>query len=174
MLIDGGLADTQATGNLLEGDAIAEMLHDNVAIDGRIQLVNTLVEGSQFFFESFRRRNGCVEVEEVEVLHSFLYLTATNHIQASVSYACKQISLGCLFPEIAMIVKKLGEDVVHHILALSIVVQKCGGQPIQLTVMLFEQLFEFTLICHTLLIHTKNELLNPKRQLFIFFLQIHQ
>ena len=53
------------------------------------------------------------------------------------------------------------KDVVHHILALSIVVQKDGGQPIHLTVMLSEQLFEFLLICHTLLIHTKTDLLNP-------------
>jgi hypothetical protein len=35
----------------------------------------------------------------------------------------------------------MGKDVVHHILALSIVVQKHGGQPIHLTVMLSEQLF---------------------------------
>ena len=42
-----------------------------------------------------------------------------------------------------MIVKKSGEDVVHYILALSIVVQKYGGLPIHLTVMLPEQLFEF-------------------------------
>ena len=55
----------------------------------------------------------------------------------------------------------MGKDVVHYILALSIVVQKHGGQPIHLTVMLSEQFFEFTLICHTLLIHTKIDLLNP-------------
>ncbi len=54
----------------------------------------------------------------------------------------------------------MGEDVVHYILALCIVVKKYGGQPIHLTVMLSEQLFEFTLFCHTLLIHTKTELLN--------------
>ena len=60
----------------------------------------------------------------------------------------------------------MGKDVVHHILALSIVVQKYGGQPIHLTVMLSEQLFEFLLICHTLLIHTKIDLLNPLWQFF--------
>jgi hypothetical protein len=65
-----------------------------------------------------------------------------------------------------MTIKKSGEDVVHHILAFGIVVQKYGGQPIHLTVMLFEQLLEFLWICHTLLIHTKTDLLNPKRQLF--------
>ena len=54
----------------------------------------------------------------------------------------------------------MGEDVVHYILALCIVVKKYGGQPIHLTVILPKQLFEFTLICHTLLIHTKIELLN--------------
>ena len=55
----------------------------------------------------------------------------------------------------------MGEDVMHHILALCIVVKKYGGQPIHLTVMLPKQLFEFLLICHTLLIHAKTELLNP-------------
>ena len=60
----------------------------------------------------------------------------------------------------------MGEDVVHNILALCIVVQKYGGQPIHLTVMLSKQLFEFTLICHTLLIHTKTDLLNPLWQFF--------
>ena len=63
----------------------------------------------------------------------------------------------------------MGEDVVHHILALRIVVQKYGGQPIHLTVMLSKQLFEFTLICHTLLIHMKTELLNP---LWLFFCKV--
>jgi hypothetical protein len=41
-------------------------------------------------------------------------------------------------------------------------VQKYGGQPIHLAVMLFEQRFKFPMICHTLIIHTKNDLLNPK------------
>ncbi len=36
MLIDGGFADTQTIGNLLEGDTIAEMLHDDVATNGRL------------------------------------------------------------------------------------------------------------------------------------------
>ena len=66
----------------------------------------------------------------------------------------------------------MGEDVVHYILALCIVVKKYGGQPIHLTVMLSEQLFEFTLICHTLLIHTKTELLNPLWQVFCAKLQL--
>ena len=61
----------------------------------------------------------------------------------------------------------MGEDVVHYILALCIVVKKYGGQPIHLTVMLSKQLFEFTLICHTLLIHTKTELLNPFGKFFV-------
>ena len=61
----------------------------------------------------------------------------------------------------------MGEDVVHYIFALCIVVKKYGGQPIHLTVMLSEQLFEFTLICHTLLIHTKTELLNPFCKFFV-------
>ena len=34
MLIDGGFADAQTAGNLLEGDAIAEVLHDDVATNG--------------------------------------------------------------------------------------------------------------------------------------------
>ena len=34
MLIDGGFADAQMTGNLLEGDTIAEVLHDDVATNG--------------------------------------------------------------------------------------------------------------------------------------------
>ena len=166
MLIDGGFADTQVTGYLLEGHTIAEMLYDDEATDGRLQQVYAYTQGFQFFFESFRRRNGCVEVKKVEAFYPFLDLTATDHVQASVSYACKQIGLGCIFPKVVMIVKKSGEDVVHHILALSIVVQKYSGQPIHLTVMLLEQLFEFPLICHTLIIHMKTDLLNPKRQLF--------
>jgi hypothetical protein len=38
--------------------------------------------------------------------------------------------------------------------------QKYDGQPIHLTVMLLKQFLEFPLICHTLLIHTKTDLLN--------------
>ena len=34
MLIDGGFADAQTIGNLLEGDTIAEVLHDDVATNG--------------------------------------------------------------------------------------------------------------------------------------------
>ena len=97
------------------------------------------------------------------MFYPLLYLTVPNHVQASVSYACKQIRLSCIFPKVTMIVEEASEDVVHHILALNIVVQKYGGHPIHLTVMLFKQLFESTLICHTLIIHTKNDLLNPKR-----------
>ena len=62
MLIDGGFADTQVTGYLFEGHTIAEMLYDDVTTDGRFQLVYTLKQCFQFLFESFRRRNGCVEV----------------------------------------------------------------------------------------------------------------
>ena len=58
------------------------------------------------------------------MFHTFLYATVTNHVQTSVSYACKQIRLSCLFPKVAMIVKKPGEDIVHYIFALNIVVQK--------------------------------------------------
>ena len=46
-------------------------------------------------------------------------------------------------------------------IVVCIVVKKYGGQPIHLTVMLSEQLFEFLLICHTPIIHTKTDLLNP-------------
>ena len=67
-----------------------------------------------------------------------------------------------------MAIKKASEDVVHYILALGIIVQKYVGQAIHLTVMLFKQLFEFLLFCHTLLIHTKADLLNPQCQLFLF------
>ena len=35
MLIDSGLTDTLANGNLFKGDSIAIMLHDDVLIDGR-------------------------------------------------------------------------------------------------------------------------------------------
>ena len=100
------------------------------------------------------------------MFYPLLYLTFTDHVQASVSYACKQIRLSCIFPKVCIIIEEIGEDVVHHILALSIVVQEYSGQPIHLTVMLLEQLLEFTLICHTLLIHTRTDLLNPKRRLF--------
>ena len=164
MLIDSGLTDTHTTGYLLEGDAVAEMLRDNVSADGRFQQTYTFMQGLQFLIEPFHRDDRRVDVKQVEVFHALLYLSATNHIQASVSYACKQIGLGCLFPKIAMVVKKSGEDVVHNILALSIVVQKYNGQPIHLTVMLLKQFLEYFFICHTLLIHTKNDLLNPKRQ----------
>ena len=34
MLIDSSFTDTQTVGNLLEGDTIAEMLHDDVAANG--------------------------------------------------------------------------------------------------------------------------------------------
>ena len=102
MLIDSGLADTQAAGNLLEGDTVAEVLHDDVTADGWLQLVNALIQGYQFFFEFFRRCDGRVKVKEVEAFHPFLNLTVTHHVQASVSYACKQIGLGCLLFEVAM------------------------------------------------------------------------
>ena len=166
MLIDSGLADTHATGNLLEGDTVAEVLYDDVAVEGRLQLVYALIQSLQFLFEPFRRDDRRVEVKQVEAFHPFLYLSAADHVQASVSYACKQIGPGCLFPKVTMIVKKSGEDVVHHILALHIVVQKYGGQPIHLTIMLSEQRFEFPLICHTLLLHTKTNILNSIWQLF--------
>ena len=143
MLIDSGLADTHAAGNLFECDSISEMLHDDVAADGWFQQVNTLMQGFQFFFETFCRHDGRFKVQLVEVFHPLLYLLMTDHIQTSVSYACKKIGFCCLFPKITMIFKKSGEDVVHYILALSIVVQKYGGLPIHLTVMLPEQLFEF-------------------------------
>ena len=58
----------------------------------------------------------------------------------------------------------------HNVLALSIIVQKHGCQPIHLPVMLSEQrlkcLFSFR---HTPIIHIKTDLLNPKGHLFSFF-----
>jgi hypothetical protein len=60
-----------------------------------------------------------------------------------------------------MTVEQAGEDVVHDILARSIVVQEYGGQPIHLTVVLPEELLESCLVCHILLIHMKSDLLNP-------------
>ena len=54
-------------------------------------MVNALIKRFQFFFQPLRRCNGRVEVKQVEVFHPFLYLSATNHVQTSVSYACKQI-----------------------------------------------------------------------------------
>jgi len=171
MFIDGGLADTKTAGNLPEGDSFTEVLHDDVAADGRFQPADTLLQGFQFFFEPFRRSDACVKIQQVEVFHAFLYLTVANHVQASVSYACKQIGFSCFFPKVARTVEQLGEDVVHYILALRIIVQKYGGLPIHLTVMLFEQLFQFLFVCHTLLIHMKTGLLNPKQQLFSAKLQ---
>ena len=138
-----------------------EMQHDNVVANGWFQLTDTLLQGFQFLFEPFRRSDGRVEIQQVEAFHTLLYLTAANHVQSSVSYACKQIRLSCFIPKVTMIIEYLGEDVVHYICALRIIVQKYGGQPIHLTVMLFEQLLKFLFICHTFLIHTKNVLLNP-------------
>jgi hypothetical protein len=43
MLVDSGLANPKAKGNLLEGDAIAEVLQDDVSADGRFQEVNALI-----------------------------------------------------------------------------------------------------------------------------------
>ena len=43
MLIDGCFADAQTNGYLLEGDTIAEMLHNDVLADGRIELGYTLL-----------------------------------------------------------------------------------------------------------------------------------
>ena len=164
MLIDGGFADTHAAGDLLEGDTVAEVLQDDVAVEERLQQFYPLIQGLQFLIKPFRWDNRRVEVKQVEAFHPFLYLSTTDHVQASVSYACKQIGLDCLLPKVTRIIEKMGEDVVHHILAFSIVVQKYGGQPIHLTVMLLKQFLEFPLICHTFLIHTKTELLNPKQR----------
>ena len=166
MFIDGGLADTHAMGNLLEGDAIVEVLHDDITADGRLQLVYTLMQGFHFFFEPFCRHDGRVEIKEVKAFHLFLYLSATHHVHTSVSYACKQIGLGCLFPKIDMVIEQSDEDVVHYIFALCIIVQIYVGQPIHLTIMLFEQFLEFPFICHTIIIHAKIDLLNPKWHLF--------
>ena len=43
MLIDCGLTDTKDAGYLLEGNAIAEMLYDDVAANGRFQQVYTYI-----------------------------------------------------------------------------------------------------------------------------------
>ena len=43
MLIDSGFTDTQTKGNLLKGYSIAEMLHNDVLADGRIELGYTLL-----------------------------------------------------------------------------------------------------------------------------------
>ena len=139
-------------------------MHDDVAADGRLQLLDAPMQGFEFLFEVVRRRDCRFEVEQVEFFDPLLNPSAPNHVQASVSHACKQIRLDGFLLEVAVAVKKSGEDVVHHILALRIVVQKHGGQPIHLTIMLLEQLLKF-LLCHTIIIHTKNHLLNPKWQL---------
>ena len=143
-------------------------MHDDVAADGRLQLPDAPMQGLEFLFEVVRRRDGRFEVEQIKFFDPLLNPSAPNHVQASVSHACKQIRLDGFFLEVAVTVKKSSEDVVHHILALRIVVQKHGGQPIHLTIMLLEQLLKF-LLCHTIIIHTKNHLLNPKRQLFSIF-----
>jgi hypothetical protein len=103
----------------------------------------------EFFIESVCRSDVRFEVKKVKVLHALLYLSASHHVKASVTYACKQIALSCLFSEMTRIVEELGKDVVNHILALSIVVQKYGGQSIHLAVMLSEQRLELVSICHT-------------------------
>ena len=54
MLIDSGLADTLALGNLLKGYSIAIVLLDDVLIYGRIELGYTFLQGFQLFVESFR------------------------------------------------------------------------------------------------------------------------
>ena len=169
MLINGGLTDSYAKGNLLEGDTVAEMLHNDVAADGRLQQLYPLGQGFQFFFdlEAPCPPEGevprLVNVKQVEVFHPLLNLSIANHVHASVSYACKQISLGSVFPKITTTIEELGKDVVHYILAFRIVVQKYGGQPIHLTVMPLEQSTKFPFICHTLKIHTKVGFLNQKR-----------
>ncbi len=58
--------------------------------------------------------------------------------------------------------KHLVESINLQTSFFGITVQKYVGQAIHLTVMLSKQLFEFLLFCHTLLIHTKAELLNPQ------------
>ena len=100
------------------------------------------------------------------MFHPLLNLSVTDDVKTSVSYACNQIRLCRFFPEVAVASEKADEDVVHYILALSIIMQKYVGQPIHLTVMLFEQLLESFLFCHTLIIHTKTDLLNPKQPFF--------
>ena len=54
MLIDSGLADTLALGNLLKGYSIAIVLRDDILIYGRIELGYTFLQGFQLFVESFR------------------------------------------------------------------------------------------------------------------------
>ena len=107
MLIDSGLADTQATGNLLEGDTVAEVLQDDVAADRRFQETDSIVQDFQFFIKPVWQEDSGFKVKEVESLHPFLYLSATDYIQTSVPYACKQIGLGSLFPETIRIVEQL-------------------------------------------------------------------
>ena len=83
------------------------------------------------------------------MLYPLLYLSGTDHVQTSVPNACKQINLGRFFLEMMRIVENTSKDVVHHILALCIVVQKYGGQTIHLPIMLSEQHLNFIFICHT-------------------------
>ena len=149
MLIDGGLADTKPASDFLEGDAVAEVQNDDVTTDGRFQLVYTLMQGLQFLIEAFRRREHRIKIQQVEAFRSFLDLSVTDLIKTTVSYTGQQIRLGCLFPKTDLVIKQTNEDVVYYILAHSIVVQEDCGQTIHLTVMLFEQRFEFPLICHT-------------------------
>ena len=58
----------------------------------------------------------------------------------------------------------------HNVLALGIIMQKDGSQPIHLPVMLSEQRLKCLFSSrHTPIIHMKTDLLNPKGHFFPFF-----
>lgn len=172
MFINGGLADAQLLGNVTEGVAVAKVQFDNLPADGRREPADAFGQHVQLLGKVLGRSDGDVCIEHVEPGYAFLNLPVADYVHTSVSYASEQKRLCGVFPHIARVGEKLGKDVVHHVFAFRIIVQKQDGQPVHLPIMPHEQRLKVLCpVCHTLYIHTKNDLLNPRGGFFLFKLQ---
>lgn len=174
MLIDRRLADLKLVGYLAEGETVAEMALHDVAAHGRLQSADGFPQTFHLFTKLVLADDAGFKVEQVASLDALLYLSVAHQVQASVTYTGEQESLGCLYSDRMWGAEQTSEDVVHHVFALSIVVQKQGGQPIHLPVMLSEQRFKyFFSFPHTLIIHTKTNLLNPQDHFSCFKIEFN-
>ena len=165
VFVDGGLAHTVTAGYRTKGISVSEMLHDNVAAEGRLQQSDAIAQGVQFLGEQVDLRHRGIEVEEIKPRHPFLYLAVADDVQASVAYACQQITPFRLLTDVVLSVEKFGEDVVHHILAIRLIVQQRDGHSVHPAIVLPEQ-FHQSCFLHSILYTHENRKTKPQTAFF--------
>ena len=149
MVVDGHFADLQHLGYLAVLQSLLISQAEYLLRELRQLGVDVVVEHLQLFlFRSLFRRN---HLYHHRLLHLLFSLLVHEQIDAAVAHVRQQESLERIRSEVCAAVEQMGEHVAHHVLAFGVVAQHPSGQSEHPVVMLSEDSFEFTFVCHLFL-----------------------